>query len=76
MDNPRAPGRVPTGVRTRFALAAVVLSGCLTSRVGPGILRQDWNQRPRDADPRANPAAQYPDDRWSDEHHERIPGPG
>src|SRR5687767_14478820 len=68
--------RVEPGVRTSFALVAVLLSACLTNRIGPGVLRQDWNQRPRDPDPMANPAAQYPDNRWSEERDERIPGPG
>jgi hypothetical protein len=74
MDNPRAPRRVQPGVRIGLALAALLLSACLTNRIGPGVLRQDWNQRPRD--PTANPIEQYPDDRWSDERPSRIPGPG
>ena len=63
--------------RTLAALAMMLLTGgCLTSRIGPGVLRQDWNQRPRDPDPMRNPAAQEPDNRWTTNTPPRIPGPG
>lgn len=53
----------------------VVLTACVTSRLGPGVLRQDWNERRRD-DPMQDPVQTYPDDRWRDEQPARIPGPG
>lgn len=75
-DNPGQRGAVHGGVRALLVAAIVCAGGCLTTRVGPGVLRQDWNQRPRNPDPLANPATVYRDDRWSDEKPERIRGPG
>lgn len=65
-------------VRTSLAavLPLLLAAACITTRVGPGVLRKDWNERPRDPDPVANPAAQYPDERWGRERAGRIPGPG
>ncbi|HVV88422.1 MAG TPA: hypothetical protein VHE35_35510 [Kofleriaceae bacterium] len=62
-------------MRTWLAPALALLSACITNRLGPGVLRQDWNERRRD-DPMVNPAETYPDNRWTDEPPERIPGPG
>jgi hypothetical protein len=66
-------------VRTTFAVMLLTLLGtsaCITSRVGPGVVRRDWSYRPRDPDPLANPAADTPARRWGVERRERIPGPG
>ena len=67
---------VQARVRTSLAPVLVLLSACITNRIGPGVLRQDWNQRPRDLDPMHNPAAPARDNRWDDEREQRIPGPG
>lgn len=62
----------------RTTLGAIVLLtvGCVTNRVGPGVLREDWNQPRRDPDPTRNPTEEPRGNPWSEERAERVPPPG
>jgi hypothetical protein len=59
----------------RVFLLALALTGCITNRVGPGVLREDWNQPRRDPDPTSNPTAAPVGNPWAPEHEERINSP-
>lgn len=54
----------------------VVAAACVSSRVGPGVLREDWSQPRRDPDPTRNPAEEPRGNPWADEREDRIRGPG
>jgi hypothetical protein len=51
-------------------------AGCVSSHVGPGVLREDWNQPRRDPDPTRNPTEELRGNPWATETEERIPPPG
>jgi hypothetical protein len=58
----------------RVFLLALALGGCITNRVGPGVLREDWNQPRRDPDP-TRPPGEAAGNPWAPEHEERINSP-
>jgi hypothetical protein len=67
----------------RVALLALCLAGCITNRIAPGVLREDWSQPRRDPDPTRNPTEEPTGNPWaseSDEHinppSEPVPEPG
>ncbi len=61
----------------RGALLAVAVAGaCVSSGVGPGVLREDWNQPRRDPDPTRNPTEEPSGNPWAVETEARIPPPG
>lgn len=57
-------------------LLALALTGCITNRVGPGVLREDWSQPRRDPDPTRNPTEEPSGNPWASKNQERIAPPG
>jgi hypothetical protein len=48
-------------------VAAVTLLGCISSSVGPGVLREDWQEPRRDPDPFRDPNAEITTSPWAEE---------
>ena len=59
----------------RVLLLAVLVGGCITNRVAPGVLREDWNQPRRDPDPTRNPTEEPTGNPWASEEEARIGPP-
>ncbi len=63
-------------VPAALALAAALSGACVSNRLAPGVLREDWNQPRRDPDPTRNPTAEPTGNPWATETEDRIPPPG
>jgi len=48
-------------------VAAVTWLGCVSSGVGPGVLREDWQEPRRDPDPFRDPNAEITTSPWAEE---------
>jgi hypothetical protein len=48
-------------------VAAATLLGCVSSSVGPGVLREDWQEPRRDPDPFRDPNAEITTSPWAEE---------
>jgi hypothetical protein len=48
-------------------LAIVTWLGCVSSGVGPGVLREDWQEPRRDPDPFRDPNAEITTSPWAEE---------
>jgi len=59
----------------RALLLAVLLSGCLSNRIAPGVLREDWREPRRDPDPTRNPTEQQTGNPWAPEEEARVGPP-
>jgi hypothetical protein len=53
----------------------LLVSGCITNRIAPGVLREDWREPRRDPDPTANPTEQQTGNPWASEEEARIGPP-
>ncbi|MBZ0234941.1 MAG: hypothetical protein K8M05_21615 [Deltaproteobacteria bacterium] len=56
-------------------MLVLLASGCISSRVAPGVLREDWNEPSRDPDPTRNPTEQPTGNPWAQESEERVGPP-
>ena len=59
----------------RRLLLVCLVSGCISSRVAPGVLREDWREPSRDPDPTRNPTEQPTGNPRATEQEERIGPP-
>lgn len=62
-----------SGVR---GLCIIVLAGCISNRLGPGVLRSDWQQPRRDPDPTADFTKEQMTNPWVPEGEAAQAAPG
>lgn len=48
-------------------LAVLTTLGCVTNRLGPGVLREDWQEPRRDPDPFRDPNVEITTSPWAEE---------
>ena len=51
-------------MRALGALAVVTALGCVSSKLGPGVLDPHWQEPPRDPDPTRNPVEEQMTSPW------------